>query len=275
MRETLRDWQSRFGSGRAIAAPQIGAPVRMVYVEMDKPWPLINPEIVDIGTEDFTVWDDCFSFPNLMVQVSRAYRIRVHYQDIKGDEHEVDLEGDRAELLQHEIDHLDGVLAVDRPHGLDPFCLREEWNRLHAAAGRYGEPGAPARALRHPAHRPALIGLEPAPDPHKDVVDAGRREPVGRLDVADGRLDRQSPAHPAQPIGVREQMPAVGAPPDRRQHLPPHRPPDRMRHAQPAEHLPVPAQLFGGQSRKAQACRRAETDPAAAGPRPTRAVRSA
>src|SRR6185295_11222627 len=63
LRETLRDWQSRFGSGRGIAAPQIGAPVRMVYVEMDRPWPLINPEIIDIGTDDFSVWDDCFSFP--------------------------------------------------------------------------------------------------------------------------------------------------------------------------------------------------------------------
>ena len=140
LRETLRDWQSRFGSGRAIAAPQIGAPVRIVYVEMDKPWPLINPEIVDIGTEDFSVWDDCFSFPNLLVRVSRAYRVRVRYQDVKGEWQEVELEGDRAELLQHEIDHLDGVLAVDRPHGLDPFCLREEWNRIHAPAGRYGPP---------------------------------------------------------------------------------------------------------------------------------------
>lgn len=154
MRETLRDWQSRFGSGRAIAAPQIGAPVRMVYVEMDTPWPLINPEIVDIGTEDFTVWDDCFSFPSLMVRVARAYRIRVQYQDIKGDGHEVDLEGDRAELLQHEIDHLDGVLAVDRTHGLDPFCLREEWNRLHSADGRYGEPEP-----RHAHYATPLTGL--------------------------------------------------------------------------------------------------------------------
>src|SRR6476646_3860077 len=57
LRETLRDWQSRFGSGRAIAAPQIGALVRIVQVEMDQPWTLINPEIVDIGTEDFSVWD--------------------------------------------------------------------------------------------------------------------------------------------------------------------------------------------------------------------------
>jgi peptide deformylase len=140
MRETLRDWQSRFGSGRGIAAPQIGAPVRMLYIEMDRPWVLINPEIVDVGNEDFTVWDDCFSFPNLLVRVSRSYRIRIRYQDIKGTWHEEDLEGDRAELIQHELDHLDGVLAVDRPHGLDPFCLREEWNRLHAHDGRYGPP---------------------------------------------------------------------------------------------------------------------------------------
>ena len=54
--------------------------------------------------------------------------------------HEVELEGDRAELLQHEIDHLDGVLAVDRPQGLDPFCLREEWHRLYGPTRRYGPP---------------------------------------------------------------------------------------------------------------------------------------
>jgi peptide deformylase len=140
LRETLRDWQSRFGSGRAISAPQIGAPVRLLYVEMDTPWPLVNPEIIDIGTEDFWVWDDCFSFPNLLTRVARAHRIRVRYQTLKGEWKEVDLEGDRAELLQHEIDHLDGVLAVDRPHGLDPFCLREEWNRHYAHLGRYGPP---------------------------------------------------------------------------------------------------------------------------------------
>jgi len=140
LRETLRDWQSRFGSGRGIAAPQVGAPVRIVYVEMDRPWVLINPEIVEVGSDDFTVWDDCFSFPNLLVRVLRAHHIRVRYLDLKGEEHEVDLEGDRAELLQHEIDHLDGVLAVDRAHGPWPFCLREEWNRLYGPSERYGEP---------------------------------------------------------------------------------------------------------------------------------------
>jgi len=140
MKETLHDWQARFGSGRAIAAPQIGAPMRLVYAHLDEPWTLLNPEIIDIGTDDFTVWDDCFSFPDLMVRVARAYAIRVRYQDETGAREEVTLEGDRAELLQHEIDHLDGVLAVDRPHGLDPFCMREEWNRRYAQEGRYGTP---------------------------------------------------------------------------------------------------------------------------------------
>lgn len=140
LKETLRDWQSRFGKGRGIAAPQIGAPIRLVYVEMDKPWCLVNPEIIDVGDDDFHVWDDCFSFPNLMVRVQRAYHIKVKYQDLKGKAHTVDVERDVAELLQHEIDHLDGVLAVDRAVGLDPFCLREEWNRHYQAAGLYGEP---------------------------------------------------------------------------------------------------------------------------------------
>jgi peptide deformylase len=138
--ETLRDAQSRFGMGRALSAPQLGAPVRILFVESRGGWPLINPEIVDIGTEDFTVWDDCFCFPNLKVRVQRAYRIRVRYSDIRGDTHEIDLEGDEAELLQHEIDHLDGVLAVDRAIGTDPFCLREEWNRWYVPGDRYGEP---------------------------------------------------------------------------------------------------------------------------------------
>lgn len=140
LRDTLRDWQSRHGTGRAIAAPQIGAPIRLVHVEIDRPWTLVNPEIVDVGEQDFPVWDDCFSIPNLMVRVQRAYRVTVRYQDLSGAEHTVELQRDLAELLQHEIDHLDGVLAVDRASGLDPFCLHEEWNRHYAAQGRYGPP---------------------------------------------------------------------------------------------------------------------------------------
>ncbi|MGD8726012.1 MAG: peptide deformylase [Gemmatimonadales bacterium] len=140
LQDTLRDLKARYGRGRGLAAPQIGAPLRLIYIEMDRPCFLVNPEIVDIGTRDFAVWDDCFSIPDLLVRVQRAYRVKVTYSDLAGHKHEVDAEGELAELLQHEIDHLDGVLMVDRPEGLDPFCLREEWQKHYAREGPYGEP---------------------------------------------------------------------------------------------------------------------------------------
>ena len=138
--ETLRHLKARHGMGRGLAAPQIGAPLRMVCIEIDKPWFLLNPEITDIGTRDFWVWDDCFSIPNLLVRVQRAYCVEVSYQDLAGRIHTIEAEGSLAELLQHELDHLEGVLSVDRPSGLDPFCFTQEWDKHYAAAGRYGEP---------------------------------------------------------------------------------------------------------------------------------------
>jgi len=129
MKETLHDWRTRFGSGRAIAAPQIGAPLRLVYVNSGQPWTLINPEIIDIGIDDFTVWDDCFSFPDLLVRVSRAHEIRVRYQDEAGTEQDVQLEGAMAELLQHEIDHLDGVLFIDRLSPYKRRSLLKKWKK--------------------------------------------------------------------------------------------------------------------------------------------------
>ncbi|HEX9693026.1 MAG TPA: peptide deformylase [Gemmatimonadales bacterium] len=140
LQDTLRDLKSRHAMGRGLAAPQIGAPMRLVYVEVDEPWFLVNPEITDVGSQDFLVWDDCFSVPNLLVRVQRAHQVCVAYHDLAGKSHQVDVEGAMAELLQHEIDHLDGVLLVDHPAGLDPFCLREEWNRHYAGGGRYGSP---------------------------------------------------------------------------------------------------------------------------------------
>jgi peptide deformylase len=138
LQETLRDLKARHGLGRGLAAPQIGAPIRLIYVEANEPQFLVNPEIVDVGECDFSVWDDCFSVPNLLVRVMRAYRIVVRFQDLKGKTHEITAEKDLAELLQHEIDHLDGVLMLDRAIGLDPFCYREEWNKHHGSEKRYG-----------------------------------------------------------------------------------------------------------------------------------------
>jgi peptide deformylase len=141
LRDTLRVAKAKYRMGRALAAPQIGAPVRIVFVQTDKQrWTMINPEITDVGPDDFLVWDDCFSFPNLLVRVTRAYQVAMSYTDLKGKQRSLQLDGAMAELLQHEIDHLDGILALDRASGVDPFSLRSEWEKLHQPEQRYGEP---------------------------------------------------------------------------------------------------------------------------------------
>jgi peptide deformylase len=143
LRDTLKAAKEKYAMGRALSAPQIGAPVRVVVMDVDgakQRVTLVNPEITDVGSEDFEVWDDCFSFPELLVRVNRAYRITVQYVDTKGKPHTMECEGPLAELLQHEIDHLDGILALDRAVGLDPFALRSEWGKHHAASERYAQP---------------------------------------------------------------------------------------------------------------------------------------
>ena len=141
LRDTLRTARKKYRMGRALAASQIGAPVRLVFVETEKQrWTMVNPEITDVGSDDFLVWDDCFCFPNLFVRVTRAYQATLTYTDLKGKPHTMQLQGAMAELLQHEIDHLDGILAVDRATGLDPFAFRTEWEKLHKPEERYGLP---------------------------------------------------------------------------------------------------------------------------------------
>jgi peptide deformylase len=140
LQDTLRYLKQEFGRGRGLAAPQIGAPLRIVYLDWPRPCFMINPEIVDIGTDDFEVWDDCFSVPELLVRVQRAHSIVVSYTDLTGRSHTLEAEGEVAELVQHELDHLNGILMLDQPAGLDPFCLRTEWEKHYGDASRYGEP---------------------------------------------------------------------------------------------------------------------------------------
>ncbi len=132
--ETLHDFQATHGFGRAIAAPQIGARQRIIVVDMETNAfqdALINPEITWASDEESELWDDCFSFPELLVRVRRAARIRVAYRDASGAQHTIDAAGDLSELLQHEIDHLDGILAVQRALSPRAFCTRAEWERRY------------------------------------------------------------------------------------------------------------------------------------------------
>ena len=114
LHDTMFDFRARHGAGRAIAAPQIGVMKRLVYMHIDSPLTLINPVIHDRSDEFIELWDDCMSFPDLLVRVKRHARCRIRFRDLEWNERRMDLEGDLSELLQHECDHLDGILAVMR-----------------------------------------------------------------------------------------------------------------------------------------------------------------
>jgi peptide deformylase len=124
---TLHEFQRTHGFGRGISAVQIGEPVRVIYIEFEGvPHPLVNPVFEHLSGEKFRLWDDCFSFPNLMVRLERSVRCRVRH-----DAGVIEASGAFSELLQHEMDHLDGILAVDRALDRDSLCTREEWLRAH------------------------------------------------------------------------------------------------------------------------------------------------
>jgi len=127
LRDTMRSFLGLHGWGRAIAAPQIGVPRRIIFMEADKPRILINPVISSVSKADtIELWDDCMSFPDLLVKVRRHQSCCVTYWDELWHEQTIDAEGALSELFQHEIDHLDGILATMRAIDGSAFSLRSE-----------------------------------------------------------------------------------------------------------------------------------------------------
>jgi peptide deformylase len=117
--QALERFRVNFGFGRAIAAPQIGIARRMIAMNLGAgPFLLVNPELSGLSRERFTMWDDCMSFPWLMIRVQRCLHLDLRFQD-EGGRAQSWTKVDQAvsELLQHEVDHLDGILAID--HALD------------------------------------------------------------------------------------------------------------------------------------------------------------
>jgi len=137
LRDTLLAFREERGAGRAIAAPQIGVFKRVIFMQIVKPIVIINPVISDRSEEMIELWDDCMSFPDLLVRVRRHKRCRIAFRNLEWEESAYDLEDDLSELLQHEYDHLDGILAVSRAIDGKSFALRSEWlskkNRLEEA----------------------------------------------------------------------------------------------------------------------------------------------
>lgn len=110
----MNEIRLKYKFGRGIAAPQLGIRKRLIYIDTDKKYVIINPEIVSTSEELFEVWDDCMCFPQLYVKVRRHKSVRFKYRDEHWNELELEWHDDYAELFQHEYDHLEGVLCTMR-----------------------------------------------------------------------------------------------------------------------------------------------------------------
>lgn len=105
--------------GIGLAAPQVGQLKRLIVVDVAKdeapkdPHALINPELVWVSDEDSTYEEGCLSVPEHYADVTRPARIRVRYLDREGEIRELEADGLLATVIQHEMDHLDGILFID------------------------------------------------------------------------------------------------------------------------------------------------------------------
>jgi len=126
LHDTMMAYRAEYGAGRAIAAPQIGVMKRLVYMHIDKPMVFINPVLKNLSDEMIEVWDDCMSFPELLVRVRRHKSCSIEYRNENWDLHTLELVDDLSELLQHEYDHLNGILAVSRAMDGYSYALRSQ-----------------------------------------------------------------------------------------------------------------------------------------------------
>jgi peptide deformylase len=130
LEDTLHDFRRRHGFGRGISAIQIGVPLRLIFLDAGgRRYELVNPVFIEKSKETFEMWDDCFSFPDLMVRLRRHVRVVIEHETLEGARLRLEAEGALSELLQHEMDHLDGVLAVDHAQSSRDLMTRREWLR--------------------------------------------------------------------------------------------------------------------------------------------------
>jgi peptide deformylase len=105
--------------GVGLAAPQVGINSRLITVLMHEtmgktPTIMINPVITKASHSQIIMEEGCLSLPNRYGEVPRAASIEVHYQDVKGKKHKIKASKLNARIIQHEIDHLDGILFTDK-----------------------------------------------------------------------------------------------------------------------------------------------------------------
>ncbi len=114
LHNAMEEIRAKYNFGRGIAAPQLGIMKRLIYINIDKPLIIINPRFEYLSDEMFELWDDCMSLPNLLVRLRRHKKVIMHYRDEHWEPKKIEAEDALAELLQHEYDHLEGILCTMR-----------------------------------------------------------------------------------------------------------------------------------------------------------------
>jgi peptide deformylase len=131
MLETMYD-----APGIGLAAIQVGVPLRMLVIDLAKegedkaPQVIVNPEILDRSDERSIYEEGCLSIPDYYAEVERPAKVRVRFFDEHGSAHEVEAEGLLATCLQHEIDHLNGVLFIDHISKLKRDMVVKKFKKL-------------------------------------------------------------------------------------------------------------------------------------------------
>ena len=114
MAETMYD-----APGIGLAGPQIGELKRLIVMDCSRDdekselWQMINPEVIELSKDNSTLEEGCLSIPGHTAEVSRPDWIKLRFTDIKGKEQQIKAEGLLAACIQHEIDHLNGILFID------------------------------------------------------------------------------------------------------------------------------------------------------------------
>ncbi len=122
--------------GIGLAAPQIGVSARVIVLDLrredheDEPMALVNPRLTWTSDETAKQTEGCLSIPSLEEIVERPARVRVEARDPEGDPIELEADDLLARALQHEIDHLDGILFLDRVSALKRRMLLKKWQKL-------------------------------------------------------------------------------------------------------------------------------------------------
>jgi peptide deformylase len=133
MIETMREYD-----GIGLAAPQVHEGVRLAIIGIEegrgddrsiRVLPVVNPEVEPIGRTTSEDWEGCLSLPKLRGRVVRPDRVQVKALDRRGNKVEFDLSGYPARVAQHEIDHLDGVLFIDRMKSFETLCFMDEYSK--------------------------------------------------------------------------------------------------------------------------------------------------